>query len=105
MAQVKLFIPGLANPASLFQILAPHTALLSLALPEDQNQEAPEVVNERFKSCVPREFSWKKYSEKVSRTTVTIRENLKSLRFAMDEDNDYESSSEKGNNFIHVLQL
>lgn len=54
MAQVKLFIPGLANPASLFQLLAPHTALLSLALPEDQNQETTEVLNERFNSCLPR---------------------------------------------------
>lgn len=53
MAQVKLFIPGLANPASLFQILAPHTALLSLALPEDQNQETTDVATKNFKLSLP----------------------------------------------------
>lgn len=34
-----------------------------------------------------------------------LSQEARSLKFAMDEDNDYESSVEKGNGFIHALQL
>ena len=37
MAQVKLLFPSLTNAGGLFSFIAPHSALLSMALPEDQN--------------------------------------------------------------------
>ena len=39
MAQLKLFFPGLSSGQALFTNIVSHTALLSVALTEDQNQE------------------------------------------------------------------
>ena len=39
MAQVKLLFPSLTNAGGLFSSIAPHSALLSVAIPEDQATE------------------------------------------------------------------
>ena len=42
MAQVKLLFPSLANAGGIFSTIAPHTALLSVILPEDQTNDTIE---------------------------------------------------------------
>lgn len=105
MAQVKLFIPGLTNTSCLFQFMGPHSALLSLIFPEDQTQEPPEANKDRFQTHLPKAAPWKKMDQRSKFGASNLSQEARSLKFAMDEDNDYESSVEKGNGFIHALQL
>ena len=92
MAQVKLFIPGLTSTTCLFQFMGPHSALLSLAYPEDQAQEPPETNKERFQTRLPKALAWRMMGSRANSGVLKRREEMRSLRFAMDEDNDYESS-------------
>lgn len=105
MAHIKLFFPGLANTTSLFSFITPHSALLSLTLPEDQNQEYPEPSAEHFKAYAHKSRPFRRFAARVKSEAFLIKEEVKSLKFAFEDDNDYESGIQKGNDFIHALQL
>lgn len=102
MAQVKLLFPSLTNAGGLFSSIAPHSALLSVAILEDQATETTE--REQYHIRIPKATRWAQVSVHSPKPLMFDQERIKSLCFAMEEDNDYEEG-EKCSDFVHVLQL
>ena len=87
MAQVKVLFPSLANAGGIFSSIAPHTALLSLILPEDQANDTLE--KECFQFREPKLINWAQMSVAYQRPLMFDQERIKSLSFCAEEDNDY----------------
>ena len=83
MAQIKLLFPTLANAGNLFQIIAPHSALLSIALPDDQTQESTEKVDHP-KLTLPNTKKWRKVKEESVHSLFIGREKVHTLSSAKD---------------------
>ena len=88
MAQVKLLFPLLSNASGLFSFIAPHSALLSLALPEEHAQEAVESCSAKVSPLVAAN-NWTNSHQPVQPTAFFEAERASGLRLAMEEDNDY----------------
>ena len=88
MAQVKLLFPSLANAGGIFSSIAPHTALLTVILPEDQTNDTIERDCFHFRS--PKFINWVQMSVSNMKPLMFDQEKIKSLSFCAEEENDYE---------------
>ena len=89
MAQVKLLLPGFTYASGLFGFAAAPSALLSLVWLQDGPQDVPDT-REKIEIPTKNGGNWKQAESKIKATNFLEKESVKSLSFAMEDDNDYE---------------
>ena len=102
MAHLKLFLPSLTFGQTLLNQLSPHTALLSTTLHEDQGCDRSKHTHLCSYNV---SSSWHGLSFSRNSSVILAREKVRSLRFIMDEDNDFQDSGDSCEGFVHALQL